>query len=266
MNGFAFGVTGIAAALAAGAVWIQHRDAAELRREVGLLRTEMRLLASDVKAAAAPSATTGAGSAEAVLTPANAAEGTMTARELAKLREEMSSLRKNTQEITQFIQAASAMKTLAAADASIPTKLIPADALKDLGRATPEAGAQTALWAAVGGDVDNLSKSLVLTPTAQQKADAWFASLPEATRQQYGTPERVIALMMARDAAGLSGIQVLGQKEIAPDNVAMRLRFGSVDGKTKDDNLLMRRGGDGWRIVIPDNAVEKFARQVSGAR
>jgi hypothetical protein len=62
----------------------------------------------------------------------------------------------------------------------------------------------------------------------------------------------------------LSGLQVLGQSEIAPDNVAVRLRLGSTDGKTKDDKLLMRRTGDGWRMVIPDNAVEKFARQLGG--
>lgn len=263
MNMFAVGAVGVAAALAAGAVWVQHQDAAGLRQEVSLLRGEMRQMAGDLQAVRAGAGARG-GESVAVIAVENAAPGSGAASELSRLREEMSAMRKSTQEITQFIQAASAMKNLAAGDALVPTKLIPADALKDQGRLSPEAGIQTALWAAVGGDVETLAKSVVLTPTAQQKAEAWFAGLSEATRQQYGTPERVIALMIARDAAGLSGVQVIGQKEIAPDNVGVRLRFGSVDGKTKDDSVLMRKVSDGWRMVIPDNAVEKFARQLAG--
>jgi hypothetical protein len=75
-----------------------------------------------------------------------------------------------------------------------------------------------------------------------------------------------MALMIAKDAAGLSGMQVIGQKEVSPDNVGVRVRFGATDGTTKDDNLLMRRVGDDWRMVLPDAAFEKIARKVSGQR
>lgn len=211
-----------------------------------------------------------AGAAAATLrTETPATSGVIDAAELRKLREDIGALRKSTQEISQFTQmaqAAAAMKTLGNTEASIPTKLTSADALRNLGRATPESATETVLWAAVGGDVDVLSNSFLLTPTAREKADAWFAGLSESTRQQYGSPEKVIALMIAKDAAGLSGMQVLGQKEIAPDNVGVRVRFGALDGKTKDDNLVMRRSTDGWRMVIPDNAVEKFARQLAGLK
>jgi hypothetical protein len=158
------------------------------------------------------------------------------------------------------------LKSMSGTENSIPTKLVPSIAWKNAGKATPEAATETVLWAALGGDVDTLSNALVFTPTAREKADALFAGLSESARQQYGTAEKVIALMIAKDAATLNGMQVLGQKEVAADNVAVRLRFANTEGKTKDDNFLMRRTSDGWRLVLPDVAVEKFARQLSGGK
>jgi len=146
---------------------------------------------------------------------------------------------------------------------AVPTNLIPAGALKNAGQATPEASTQTALWAAVSGDVDALAATLMFTPTARAKADEWFAGMTAGAQQQYGSPEKVIALMIAKDAEALSGMQVLGQKEIGPDNVGVRVRIAGTDGKTKDDTLFLHRSADGWKMVLPDATVEKFARQLS---
>jgi hypothetical protein len=252
------------AMIAAGTVvFLQQRQNEALRGEFAQLRAEIRSITR-----AAPAQPFPTESLRPSGVPVSASNG-LDHSELKKLREDIAALRKSTQEITQFTQmaqAAAALKTLGNTESTIATKLTPADALRNLGRATPESAAETVLWAAVGGDVDALSNAFMFTPTAREKADAWFAGLSEATRQQYGSPEKVIALMIAKDAAGLSGMQVLGKKEVAPDNVGVRVRFGSVDGKTKDDNLLMRRGNDGWQMVLPDNAVEKFARQLAGLR
>jgi hypothetical protein len=61
-------------------------------------------------------------------------------------------------------------------------------------------------------------------------------------------------------------MQVLGQRELGPDDVGVRLRLASSDGKTKDDTLLMHRTVDGWKMLLTDGAVEKFARQLRGGR
>lgn len=247
--------------IAAG-IWLQHRDNGRLRQEMAVLRDEVRLAASAWKGGVT-TAPPSSGSDRAVETGSRNSDRD----ELAKLREEIVALRKQTQplvEFAQLAQAGAALKNMGGTENSVATKLTPADALKNAGRATPEAATETVLWAAVGGDVDALASSFVFTPTAREKADAWFASLAEGTRKQYGSPEKIIALMIAKDAAGLSGMQVIGQKEVAPDNVGVRVRFGSVDGNTKDDNLVMRRSTDGWRMVIPDNTVEKFARRLGG--
>jgi hypothetical protein len=255
---------GAIALVAIGAVvFLEHHDSVELRQEIALLRTELQRAAQ-----VAPSSTS-APSSGSPHDRSYLAADTLDQSELRKLREDIGVLRKNTQELTQFTQAAqaaAALKSLGGTETTVPVNLTPAESLKNAGKGTPEAATETLLWAAFGGDVETLSSALVFTPTAREKADAWFAGLPEKMRNQYGSPEKVVALMIAKDAAGLTGMQVLGQKEIAPDNVGVRVRFGSTDGKVKDDNLLMRRVDDGWRMVLPDAAVEKFARQLSGKK
>jgi hypothetical protein len=265
MSKLAVGVGVVALASLGAAFYAQSRANSALQQQIAGLREEVRrgIATSAASAAKTHTQQSGTTTAEGIAAPSAGAG------DLLKLRQEIAALRKSTQELTQLAQAAqaaAALKSLGGTENSVVTKLIPADALKNAGKATPEAATESLLWAAVGGDVDSLSQALVFTPTAREKADAWFAGLSENTRQQYGSPEKVIALMIARDAAGLSGMQVIGQKEISPDNVGVRVRFASTDGNTKDDNILMRRVSDGWRMVLPDTAVEKFARQLSGRK
>jgi hypothetical protein len=250
-------VTGVAV------VTVQRADNAALRRDVALLRSEVKSLVQAAKAAAGASRAPAAGSATAT-EPATAVvvrEGENP--EVEKLRGEMMELRQTTQDITRFAQLAQTAKALERHAEAVPTNLIPAAALKNAGQATPEASTQTALWAAVSGDVDALAGTLMFTPTARAEADEWFAGMTAGAQQQYGSPEKVIALMIAKDAEALSGMQVLGQKEISPDNVGVRVRIAGADGRTKDDTLFMHRSAGGWKMVLPDATVEKFARQLS---
>lgn len=264
MNIPAVAVSVLALTAVGAAVWVQHQDSAALRKEIARLRADVQLVMPRSGSTTATPLADGAREST-FPTAANSFEPS----ELRKLREEIATLRASTQALTQFAQAAqaaTALKGLSGTETTIATKLTPAEDLKNAGKSTPEAATETLLWAAFGGDIDTLSSGLVFTPTAREKANAWFAGLPEKTRTQYGTPEKVMALMIAKDAAGLSGMQVLGQKEIAPDNVGVRVRFGTTDGNTKDDNLLLRRVDDGWRMVLPDAAFEKIARKLSAGR
>lgn len=267
MSKIVVGTGFVLVAAVAAAFYAQQRANAALRRELAGLREELRLGQAAIAAKATTNAARAADATGAQVRPALASNaGT---EDWGKLRDEMASLRKSVQELTQLAQAAQAAQAgqaLAKFSDNVPTNLTPTESLKNAGKLTPEAAAETVLWAAAGGDVDTLANSIVFTPTAREKAEAWFAGLSENTRQQYGSAEKVLALMIAKDAAALTGMQILGQKEVAPDNVGVRVRFASSDGKTKDDNFLMRRSTDGWRLVLPDNAVEKFAKQLSGRK
>lgn len=267
MNKSLIVVGGAAVAVAGAGLWLQHADNQELRREIALLR-------ADVQAHGSPAGPGGMSPGPGATAPVAGAAGSeksaaLDKAELAKLREDVAALRKSAQEITQFTQlaqAANALKGMQGTENTIATKLVPLEAMKNAGKATPEATTETVLWAAAGGDVDTLSNSFVFTPTAREKADAWFAGLPDDLKRQYESADKVIALMIAKDAAALTGMQVLGQKEIGTDLVGVRIRFAAGEGKTKDDNLVMRRTADGWRMLVPDQAVEKFARQLSGGK
>lgn len=272
MSKIAVGLGVVVLVAGAAAFYVQNRANNVLRHEVAGLREDVRMLAASAKenaAAAARPAVSQGSPASGGTTTAGAAAGVgsaAAAEDLAKLREEIVALRKSTTALTQFAQTAQAAQALAKSSESVATKLVPVAEWRNVGKATPEAGIETALTAATGGDVDTLAASLTFTDSARTKADTWFAGLSESTRQQYGSPEKVIALMIARDAEGLSGMQVLGQKEVSPDNVGVRLRFASVDGKTKDDTFLMRRANDGWRMVLPDAVVEKYAKKLGGGK
>lgn len=257
---------GVAAVVVAGvAVGLQQAENRALRREVELLRVQVEMLGKAVDK--------GGNGKSAVMV--SAAEGTAVmdrrysgGEELGKLREEIAALRKSTQALNKFAemaQAAQAAKALEKTGESVATKLVPVAQWKNAGKGTPEAGVETALWAANGGDVETLRGMLTFTDSARAKAEAWFAGLSENVRREYGSAENVIALLIARDAASLTGMQVLGKKEVSPNDVGVRVRF-AADDKTKDDTFLMHRGADGWRLLLPDQAVESFARKLSGKR
>jgi hypothetical protein len=249
---------------AGAAIWVQHEDNAALRSEIAALRDDVResAAASHVRrvANALPSAPMGsAGSA--------ANQTGISPSDFAKLREEIAGLKKNTQQVVEFVQlaqAAAAMKEMSNVTTGAAEKMIPANELKNLGKATPDAAVQTTLWAASGGDVDVLANGITFTPAGRAKADAWFASLSDNTRQQYGSAEKIIALMVAKEGAGLSGMQVLGQKEISATDVGVRVRIANNEGQTKDDNFIMHRTNDGWRMLLSDTVVQKFANKIGG--
>ena len=251
------------------AFYVQHQANGALRRELTGLRDEVRSVAGAVRSSAEAAGRHQVSDAAASAAPSAKAMGSGRSGEneaLAQLREEIVALRKSTQDLTRLAQAAQALKALGNNSDAVATKLIPANAWKNAGKGTPEATTETILWAAVGGEVDTLAQALTFTASAREKADTWFAGLSENTRQQYGSPEKVIALMIARDAAALTGMQVLGQKEVSVDDVGMRVRFASDQGKVKDESFLMHRSADGWRMVLPDSTVEKFARQLGGGK
>lgn len=141
--------------------------------------------------------------------------------------------------------------------------MTPASAWKNAGRATPQAALETALWAAAGGDVEALAQMLAMDAGARAKAQAIIAQLPPATQAEYSTPERLIALLSAKDVP-TGGMRILAQKKNGTDDVALTVVVES-EGKRKGVNLALHRSEDGWRLVVPESAVDKYAATLSGA-
>jgi len=268
MNKFLVGLMGFGAVLAAGALYLQHASIAELRDEITGLRGDVQQVAKQQAEAAAkaPRPQESAASTAAVVAPENG--GTDDARaEFAKLREEIRGLKTSTQELTQFARMATAAAAAKNTDTSaVPMNITPLSAMKNAGKGTPAQAVESVLYAATGGDIDALAEGVLIEPKAKQKAADWFATLPEATRAQYGSPEKVLALMMAKDAAALTGMQVVGQQEINPDLTVVRVRMQVEGGKTKDQPLPFYRAPDGWRMILPQDFLEKQMGVVGGKK
>ncbi len=257
-------VTVIALVLAVGAAafLLERQSNAQLREEVALLRGEVRELAKQREAARAERS-----QVAAVL----ASGGSDNDRaEIARLREELEALKakaaefgKVTQGLKSAIAAASAGKSPADA---LPVKLIPVTDWKNAGRATPTATVETVLWGAVGGDIDVVAGAVEFTPSAREKARALLDRLPENLRAQYDSPEKLAALMISKDADKVSGMQVLGTRELgSADSVGMRLRFGNDLGQTKEQSLLFHNSSDGWKVLLNDDPIDKWSKQLAAA-
>ncbi len=258
VNKLLLGVFGVVAVLETGMIFLQQQNIADLRGEVAGLRTELQQVTkaqADAARASRPQSQTTAAADTSAADEQRA--------ELAKLREEMAALKKSTQEVVRVAQAAT---QAARGESPIPVKLTPASELKNVGRATASAAVETVLAAAVGGDVETLANSILLDQSAEAKADELFARLPDSARAQYGSPDKLIALMLAKDAAALTGMQVLGQRDISPDVVGVRVRLATDEGKTKEQGLGFRKTSDGLRLIITDDVVKKYAGQLSGGK
>jgi hypothetical protein len=235
----ALGLTVVVGVVTAAGFFHQRTVNAELRAELAALR---RAGTGETPAAAG-------GARVAVASDAVRANER---GELARLRAEVSLLKVRTQELAGAVKQGGA---------AAPLALVPASGWKNAGRGTPEAAAESFFWASDSGDLEVLAHSILLDAAAREKATAILARLPEATRKTYDTPEKLVALLLARETDARA-MQVLGAN-LAGDDALVNLRLQKYDGKTKDEGYQFRRSGDGWRLVVPGKAVDKLGKKLS---
>ncbi|HEY4245530.1 MAG TPA: hypothetical protein VGM64_01675 [Lacunisphaera sp.] len=151
-----------------------------------------------------------------------------------------------------------------AIDHSMTDGPVPARFWKKSGQATPAAAFETALWAGAGGNVESLAGLLVFDQVAQTKANAIFAALPAVMQRELATPERLIALLVAKDVP-LGSAEILTQATPADPSADTKLaaKLTGADGKSKEVHLSLRATGGSWRFVVPSDAVERYATRLS---
>lgn len=125
------------------------------------------------------------------------------------------------------------------------------------GAATPAATFETTLWAAAGGDIDALAALLALDPDARTEATALFAQLPAKFRHEFGSPERLVAVLTAKDVP-LGSATILGQYPSSTDTKVAAQIF-DAEGQQKVSLFSLRAESDRWRLVVPGNAVKRYA-------
>ena len=187
------------------------------------------------------------------------------ASELESLRADHVALERLRAEIAPLRTRATASTDAKAKSATAAiSPILPAAQWSNAGRATPSAAFETALWAASGGDIDTLAQSMILEADARAKAAVLLEGLPEAGRAEYRSPERLVALLTAKDVP-MGSMQVLGQAQQGPEKVKMVVRLQQTDGSAKTTSLTLRQDAGEWRLVVPPSVVDKYAAMLKGA-
>jgi hypothetical protein len=128
---------------------------------------------------------------------------------------------------------------------------------QNAGQATPAAAFESILWASSVGDIDALVKLLAFEPEARSQAEALFAQLPAAVRQEFVSPERLIAFLAAKDVP-LGSASIL-KLYPTPAETKVSAQIFDAEGKQKIALLSMRPEGADWRLVVPRNAIKRYS-------
>ncbi|ATC63518.1 hypothetical protein CMV30_05860 [Nibricoccus aquaticus] len=180
---------------------------------------------------------------------------------LPRLRAEVAELKKSVDESRPKV--AKKPKADPAVPLDIEKEIVPSETWRNVGYATPVAAVETALWAAAGGDTDVLMGSIVLDDAAQRKAAELLAGLPVETRTRYASAEELVAFMAAKDVP-LEGTRIFPVKEEAGDMRRAVVQLRNAAGSVRQVHLDLRKTGAGWRLVVPEAAVERYAAQLKG--
>ena len=180
---------------------------------------------------------------------------------LERLRGEVAALKKSVAETRPL--PARKSRTKEGEPPDIAKDIVPSTAWRNAGYATPAAAIETALWAAAGGDTDLLMKSFILEETARRKAEELFAGLSVETRRRYAGPEELVAFMTARDVP-LEGARIIASKDGSEEVQRVAVQLRNAVGSVRQVQIDVRNTKDGWRLVVPGDAVERYATQLSG--
>jgi hypothetical protein len=232
-----------ALALAAGAgLLLQWQAEAQLRGEIALLREErsglVRLQAEhDRLVAVQPSA----GELEQL-------RGDRAA--LERLRGELAGLKARADEMAR-----------AAERAALP--LTPLVEMRNAGRATPAAVAETLYWAAANRDPETIAAMLSFEPKLRRAVDLFFGTLPEDVRTKYGTVERLIGAFTADELAAAAAMRVVEEMPADGDRMELIVRTQSAAGFARERPLVFIRTDDGWRLAVAPRMVQNIANQIA---
>jgi len=124
---------------------------------------------------------------------------------------------------------------------------------------------ETVLSAIASGDVGALQRAVFFDATTRVKAEALFASLSPETRATYGTPEGMIATLMATTNPA-AGMQIMGERWIDADHQILRVQTQYYDGRVRENEFNVQRADDGWQYVFPAALLDKFTAEAGRSR
>jgi regulator of replication initiation timing len=208
-------------------------DAKRLQSENEALRTEIAALQ------ARNSEADGARTAEIKRQEADASDVARLRGEVTQLRNAVKDVEKLRTENQQLRSENQKLRTSVAATEPAPAPQTPAagtfprESWKFAGYSSPENALVSAIYAMQQGYTKEYFNSL--TPEEQARmAKAWE-----------GKPQEEIAAKHSSDTAAITGLQVLNQQAISPDEVQMNVHIGGVE---RDEKISVKRIGNDWKF------------------
>jgi RNA polymerase sigma factor (sigma-70 family) len=193
--------------------------------------------------------------------------------EIARLRADLLAATKPTAPKSSATIARPDIST-AKGDFTLLKGLKPAESMANLGRATPRDAFETLTWATNGGNVAAVADVMTLSADARAKLEDIFAGLPPETQAKFGSPEQLIANLMATTTQ-VAGMQVMRESPGArgpgfdptttadnPDYRTLHVQVQYVDGRVRENDVVFQHVGPDWRVVFPALMVNKVAEML----
>ena len=110
------------------------------------------------------------------------------------------------------------------------------------------------------GDIDTVASLLAFAPADRARLEALAAALPENLREQYGTPERLMALVLTGTPRPIAAVQVLDEEPQGADDYVQHIELKYGDGRVRADTLQFHRTDEGWQRVVSSEVVDRVVR------
>ena len=135
---------------------------------------------------------------------------------------------------------------------------------RNVGRGTPAAAFQTAVWAGLAGKDEILADALTMSAPTRRRAETLLAEQASAARARAPTPERLAGLFLARELLQRAASAHVLQCTFEGERRAMlRVRMMELSERTSETTFPMELGPGGWQLVVPDSFVEGIRKKLS---
>ena len=246
------GTIGVAIALLAaglgGLAWQQHANAAlrsELQRRRGLAAEQTRLQTEQYRLQAAQ------------ISPEELGERKEARAKLTALATEIELARRR-KNAPLTATPGSGTAPPSAARPSLRDVTLDVSEWRNAGDRQPLDALETALWASAHGDVTTLADLLTISEESRARATGLFNTLPAALRGEVGTPEQLVAVLIANAMPlGSAGVDV--QLDYPP-GARLMVRMTDPDGKSREALISLHAREGHWRLVVPDAALAGYLK------
>jgi hypothetical protein len=133
------------------------------------------------------------------------------------------------------------------------------------GRSSPRATIESVLWAASRGDADHPADLLGFAPELRAQAESMFSHLPPASQQEYGSPEKVVATLLAGSfPKDPRASQVFVDREWGEQEASITMSVTHSDGESRMNLFRLHNTPDGWKLLIPANVMKDYEKTLLG--